>query len=642
MTNKRPYDFSLIPPEIWEYIFRFLSSHNVFQCQKVCKAWYLPAQRVFLEHVFLKSRYDVEQFLQCFLTHVNTHSFGCVKKFTIGHNYTMPSRARLSLASDIVKNLIIHFPHVQQLVISGNCIDLEYFGKDDMTNAMLAYWPSLNVFRVDWVLLQAEKRKTYLQTIYKLRHCTTELALYDHDYITREMGGITQFLSGFSRLEHLKIIPQDNIDTMEKCLDVMESCQHLVSLDMYTKREDEDGFVERYLQKKPWHERLAIQERWMGIQSLKLTMTHFCINTIEFIIRYMTGLQTWTIGFVVANIDEWTEIQRTVFACQFLDFLCLRQHYLLRPINISYHNNNDYIRSILEKHFHRAAEKHLTIILYNNNSEFGFDYNNASANASKFLLQLTSNINERTAQMTHYFDPQTESDISLLTQVLPYTIDTITFNLGGLYQYTEMISSHFKQMMQQLVKVEKVVILLPRHCCYDDTLMDNNTVYPQVMKLEVSAGHALWIHPETFKQMSQTFVSLKYLSLWFCSGVWESAQKAFVIYMPQTKLERLHLDVTPVRVQTGKLLTKQMAFADAYFILKVTTTNTRYYRVALDYLSLEEIPESQGFEQEYLTVHIVFDSIEFINMYLHQEIFNEFRPVLVMDPQKVVQTTVTL
>ncbi|KAI8357284.1 hypothetical protein BD560DRAFT_449309 [Blakeslea trispora] len=638
MTGTKSSNLALIPPEIWESVFRYLSSQNLFQCQKVCQAWHLPAQRVFLEHVFLKNQYDVKQFLQSFATFKTKQPFSYVKKITIGRNYTMPSRARLSLASDLMKQLVIQFPHIQQLIISGNCIDLAYFAKQEMIESMLTHWPLLNVFRVDWVLLQPEKRRIYLDIMYQLRHRMTELTLYDHDYVTLASGGTCQFLRQFPKLQHLKIIPQGSIDTMEKCLKVLEGCLQLTSLDMYINEGDQEGFVNRYLESKEHHERLKIKESWSYIQSLDLNLGVFSVHAIEFIVQYFEGLRHWTVGLAMDHVNAWTEQQRNVFSQSFLDRLCACTDYRLRPILIHYDEDDQLTRLILEKHLSSSVNC-LEIDLYNNQMEFGFDYNNAPANAKKYSIELVANKREHTAYMTHYFNQLTERQISHLNaSVLAHLkVHTLILNMSGLFQSTEYL--FIEQWMQHLPFVTCLNIVLPNRCYYSNTLFRKKPIYPQVTSVQLTAGHALWVNKSTFAQLSYSFPSLKSLSLWLCSGVWEN--RTFSVDMANNDLERLHLDVTPVSVQTGKVLTRTIYFHEAYFILKICTQNTTVcYRVGLDYLQLEEIAPCA--EQEFITVCLKFKSIQYVNLYLNQEICSEPRRALAMDPQGVVQRTIRL
>ncbi|KAI8369797.1 hypothetical protein EDC96DRAFT_503427 [Choanephora cucurbitarum] len=638
MTAVKSHNITLIPPEIWESVFRYLSSQNLFQCQKVCQAWHLPAQRVFLEHVFLKNQYDVEQFLQSFAAFKTKDPFNHVKRITIGRNYTMPSRARLSLASELMKQLVTQFPQIQQLVISGNCIDLTYFAKPNMLEAMLDHWPSLSVFRVDWVLVQFEKRKIYLDIIYQLRHRMTELTLYDHDYVTLAFGGPCQFLRQFPRLQHLKIIPQDSIDNMEKCLEVLEGCPQLISLDMYIQEEDREGFLDDYLKPKEWCQRLEIKENWSRIQSLDLNLGIFSVHAIGFIIEHFKGLHHWTVGLALDHVNTWTQQQRHLFSHSFLNRLCECTNYRLRPILIHYDEDDQFTRSILEKHL-VASHNHLVIDLYNNQMEFGFDYNNAPANSRKYSIELVADKREHTVYMTHYFNQITERQISHLNERLfaKLQVNTLTLNMGGLFQFTEHVS--VQQWMEHLPSVTQLNISLPIRCCYSDTLLQHKPIYPQITSVQLTAGHALWINKATFSQLAYSFPSLKYLSLWFCSGVWED--RTFLVDMVESNLERLHLDVTPVSIQTGKILTRPIYFHEAHFILKVSTKKgTVYYRVGLDYLQLEKIPAC--IEEEFITVHLKFQSIQYVNLYLNQEIFGELRPTLPMDPQKIVQRTVCL
>ncbi|KAK4519963.1 uncharacterized protein ATC70_010207 [Mucor velutinosus] len=659
MAKEPSNTVSNIPPEIWQVIFSHLSARNNYECQRVCKSWYLPARRAFLDHVVLKSRYDLEEFLRCF-TDDNTFSES-VKKFTIGYAYTMPSRAGLLLQSEAIHTLIDRFPKVQELTVSVNCIDLENFTQPHIMSAILQKWTSLSVFRVNQILLSTEKIRIYLQTMYHLRQRMTELALYDHDYVTKEMGGASQFVSMFPQLRHLKIIPQQgNIDSFSDCLPILEHCgQHLESLDLHSKKEDEDqGLLMR--------DRSAEEKQKLArIKMLKLTMTSFCTNTVHFIIQNLVGLEKMTVGFVYANLSDWTENQKTVFTSDFLSYLCTRHEYFLRPLTINYKEDDAYLVHILSRHTTaNSTEKvdlHTRLVLYNNNTQFGYDYNNAIANSSKFSLQLLSSKLQygklqRTSYFTHFYTGNNARDIldtfKVATSIKQAT--SLTLDLGGMCIFLDSIPRLVYQFLKMVPHVSQLSIVWPRSYSENNSFVwpEDTVQYPHVISLELAAGLASWVDISMLPLVSSMFPALSYLSMQLFSGYWHEASQAFVINLPQSKLTRLHLDVTPVRIQSGNVLKEQITFAEAFFVLKVTqlldntTTNESCYRVSLNYLEVTCIGrlEEQAQMGEHLTVHIIIKDIQYLNLYLSQEIYEQQqeKPILLsMDPQKKVQTSIS-
>ncbi|CAO3623422.1 unnamed protein product [Mucor fragilis] len=659
MTKEPSNTISSIPPEIWQVVFSHLSARNSYECQRVCHAWYLPARRAFLDHVVLKSRYDLEEFLRCF---TDGNAFNeSVKKFTIGYAYTMPSRAGLLLQSEAIHTLIDRFPNVQELTVSVNCIDLENFTQPHIMAAMLQKWTSLGVFRVNQILLSTEKIRIYLQTMYHLRQRMTELALYDHDYVTKEMGGASRFVSMFPQLRHLKIIPQQgNIDSFSDCLPILEHCgPYLASLDLHGKKEDEDQGL--LLRERSTEEK----QKLARIKTLKLTMTSFCTNTIHFIIQNLVGLQKMTVGFVYANLSDWTEAQKTVFTGDFLGFLCTRHDYFLRPLTINYKEDDAYLAQILSRHTTAdSTEKvdvHTRLVLYNNNTQFGYDYNNAIANSSKFSLQLLSSKLQygklqRTSYFTHFYTGNNARDVLDTFKVAASTkqATSLTLDLGGMCIFLDSIPRLVYQLLKMVPHISTLSIVWPRSYSENNSFVwpEDTMHYPHVVSLELTAGLASWVDMSMLPLVSSMFPALSYLSMQLFSGYWHEASQAFVINLPQSELARLHLDVTPVRIQSGNVLKEQITFADAFFLLKVTklldstTTDESYYRVSLDYLGVTCIDrlEDQAQLGEHLTVHIIIKDIQYLNLYLSQEIYEQQqeKPVMLsMDPQKKVQTSIS-
>ncbi|KAF1804436.1 hypothetical protein V8B55DRAFT_1500319 [Mucor lusitanicus] len=658
MTKEPNNTICSIPPEIWQVIFSHLSARNNYECQRVCKSWYVPARRAFLDHVVLKSRYDLEEFLRCF-TDGNTLNES-IKKFTIGYAYTMPSRAGLLLQSEAIHTLIDRFPNVQELTVSVNCIDLENFTQPHIMSAILEKWTSLSVFRVNQILLSTEKIRIYLQTMHHLRQRMTELALYDHDYVT-EMGGASRFVSMFPQLRHLKIIPQQgNIDSFSDCLPILAHCgHHLESLDLHSKKEDEDqGLLQR--DRSPEE-----KQKLAHIKMLKLTMTSFCTNTIHFIIENLVGLQKMTVGFVYANLSDWTETQKTVFTSDFLSYLCARHEYFLRPLTINYKEDDAYLVQILSRHTTASnvskVDLHTRLVLYNNNTQFGYDYNNAIANSSKFSLQLLSNKLQygklqRTSYFTHFYTGNNARDI-LDTFKVAASIKqatSLTLDLGGMCIFLDSIPRLVYQFLKMVPHINTLSIVWPRSYSENNSFVwpEDTVQYPHVTSLELTAGLASWVDMSMLPLVSSMFPALAYLSMQLFSGYWHEASQAFVINLPQSKLTRLHLDATPVRIQSGNVLKEQITFADAFFVLKVTqllnntSTHESYYRVSLDYLEVTRINrlEEQAQMGEHLTVHIIIKEIQHLNLYLSQEIYEQQqeKPILLsMDPQKKVQTSIS-
>lgn len=642
-------NFNSIPAEIWENIFIKLPTCTQNECQRVCKRWYLPAQRSFLEHIVLASYFEVEKFISCFMTYGTISSFASVRTFRIGSTYTTPERARHLLESNAIETLINYFPHVVKLVISGNCIDLDYFLKQDIVNAMSNNWPNLQIFRVDSGWLHPDKRKIYLQTNYSLRKKISQLTLYEHNDVTQGMGGLKAYLTSFPNLQKIKVVSRE-ICNLESCLPIIQHCQRLTALDVYVTREDVGCVLDRYVEKGG--DRISFKQKLMSLQSLKITMASFCTFTIDFIIQHMFGLQDITVGVNRTNVEEWNEIQKYTFSHGFLDFLCERKVFTFRSLQFNYNEENDYVNEILQKLYHQIplhqgkVEKHVNLVLNNNSPESGADYNNMFSNIRNFVFEMGSKIQEnnsliRTASFTHFI----QHEGGLRNKSLKYLghmdtvlndITNLTFDAYGMWVLIHVVPKIFQDTIQQFQNLHKVTVHLSRNYPKKSSFLcrDVTTVHSQLTHLEITAGNALHIEEDMLPLASKSFPSLKYLSLWFNCG-WYYEQE-FIIDMQDTDLERLHLDVTPIRVQTEKIFKSPKPF----FILKVTTNQTFYYRVSLDYLSV--IKEQDLQHQDYLTVHVLFKNISFVNLYLYRKFSDQFRPVSTMDPKDLIQTTVCI
>lgn len=639
----------LIPAEIWENIFNQLPRCSQRECQFVCKQWYLPSQRSFLQHVVLASCYDVQTFITCFMSYGSHSSFDSVKTIRIGSTYTTPDRARKLLESNAIETIIQHFPNVTELVISGNCIELDYFLKENVLQSILDRWRKLKMFRVDSGWLHPDKRKIYLQTNYRLRERIEQLTLYEHSDVTHELGGLAPYLMSFPNLKSIKVVSRE-ICNLESCLPVVEHSQRLEDLDVYVTREDKKGSMDRFLQRGG----KTSQAKLKALRSLKITMASFCTFTIEFILQ-MTGLEKITVGVNRTNVEEWDPIQKELFDHKFLDFLCARTVFDFRSVQMNYNEENEYMHGILRKLYHQLpphegkTEHHVQLVINNNSPESGLDYNNMFSNIRNFVFEMRSEINSyhtlvRTASFTHFI----QHEGSLRNRSLKYLghmnailddITSLTFDTFGMWVIMHVVPFIFQDTLQQFRNLKKVYVHLSKNYSKQNSFLKRDITTPHVNleHLEITAGNALCIEEDMLPVASSVFPSLKYLALWFHCG-WFNGMNEFVIMMMETQLERLYLDVTPVRVQMYKL-----GLELPYFILKVVNgcKETRY-RVSLDYLAVTEEEEGWDTEDEVLTVCITFKSISYINLYLHRNFSDQFRPVSVSDPKDLIQTVVCI
>jgi hypothetical protein len=638
-----------IPTEIWQAIFTELSLKNRFTCQYICKAWYLPAKRTFLEHVTLQTVYDVEQFLECFLNYAEPSSFGFIKQLTIGHTYTMPRRSRLHLKSEAVSKLIHYFPNIQQLEISDNCIDLTYFTKSETIAAMIKHWPLLHSFRVNRVLIQAEKRQIYLETVYQLRHCMTRLALY-------KMDNPALFVSSFPQLRYLNILPQDGMANMQDCLGILECAQPLESLSVFTKQSDTESFFEKYQQNRTISLQQALEHRLAAIKTLTLTTNSFCVNTMHFITQYMTGLSHLTMGFVTNSIDKWSLQQRICFKDELLNFLCQRKNYLILRIKFHYNDeNHQYTRSIIDKHFHLKSDLHaqtldrqLHLVCFNNHLEFGSIYNNALASESKCSLELRSEdisakIIRRTATLTHLYEKTCSEDIleALSYTVIIKDINRLIFDMSNICILAEEMSGLFAKVLKHLSQVNAISVYIPRNYQHLNLFQEDNCTYDQVNTLEIKSASLEPLSQDTLHCASVMFPRLKYVSLWTPCGHWLPEKNTFVVDMRTASIEHLHLDATSLRTKVLHQRPQQL-LKDAFFVLQVRES---YYRISLDYLRIVKLEKSGIADlltsnDAYITVQLVLKRLDFLTLYLHEEVFRDTDPLFTsLDKHKMIQSS---
>lgn len=663
-----------IPPEILESIFNKLPTCTQSECQRVCKQWYLPSQRAFLKHVVLASCYEVEKFVTFFKTFGTPAVSASVRTIRIGSAYTPPDRARHLLEINAIEAMINYFPNVIEFVISGNCVNLSYFRKDHIFQTIMKNWPNLQVFRVDAGWLHPDECKIYLQTNYNLRSSIRQLVHYEHRYVTEELGGLKAYLSSFPNLQAIKVVSRE-FCKLESALPILEYSQGLKSLDLYVTREDEGCVFDRYIESicdNREESKAILEQKLMLLKNLKISMATFCTYTIEFLISHLTSLRQLHISVNQVNIKEWTMDQKKLLRHELMDYLCAREDsFSLRSLQVNYNQENEYMNDILHKLYHQLphranyskVERHVHIKLHNNSPHIGADCNNMYGNVRNFGFEMKSAI-ERDSVLVRsaYFSHFILWEGGLRNKSLKYLhhmdgiqedVYSLTFDAYGMHVLTNVIPNIFEDTMQQFVNVRKVSVHLSRNYPKKSSFVsqDTTSVHPQLTHLEIIAGNAQLIPEDMLPIASRAFPSLKYLSLWFNSG-WYNEHE-YKVDMEETDLERLHLDVTPIRVQIGNNLERPVELSEWFFILKVTTAGsitddekkkeTKYYRVSLDYLSMTQITEDKTLSSESnITMHIIFKSVRFVNLYLYRKFSDQFRSVLSMDPKDLIQTTLTL
>ncbi|KAI9487006.1 MAG: hypothetical protein EXX96DRAFT_551486 [Benjaminiella poitrasii] len=133
--------WDLLPAELLEKVFYYLSNHSVIHCQLTCKQWAKIAQPHLYKEVTL-STLNIEKFKRTILSSTNNNTIGMlVKKINlINEDNALFDPLRYGEYFNVIPTLSVQCPHVESLNVSKTSFSFWL----DLNNARdNNYWPRL-------------------------------------------------------------------------------------------------------------------------------------------------------------------------------------------------------------------------------------------------------------------------------------------------------------------------------------------------------------------------------------------------------------------------------------------------------------------------------------------------------------------
>lgn len=291
--------FYNLPKEVFCLVLEQLDSDDLYECQQVCRSWYLPVHKKFLNTVHLKNVNQVAQFIASVDHNSDPQYLASVKHIAIREeHYLFPVQFRLDKSE--IKKLFFRFSNLETIREHGDGEFLLYSElDDDLCEELLLSCPKLHEFSVTNEFVKCEQ-------LLKLRIVLTEI---DFSQLKSEPAyDNVAFISSFSRLKSIDI-DSDNFDTFEKLLPLFEQLPNLTKLKIEVDH-DQDNFAERYLASKSKNEQNLLIKRLATVTDLDWSSYNgLCKNAIKFIPKYLTGLKKILISVYPAYTSISTQQQ---------------------------------------------------------------------------------------------------------------------------------------------------------------------------------------------------------------------------------------------------------------------------------------------------------------------------------------------
>lgn len=293
-----------IPEEILSQIFKHLPRSNYLICQRVCRAWYLPAHILLLNEIKATDESQVRKFVSSIDYNPDRKYLNAVKKILISAN--MP------FDQDSIYKLLLRFQNLTDVEIF-DCIALLEEFTDEICQEILEKCQKLDRFEV---YLGLTTMVRYNHLLYNLRLLATSLNLSGYD---TQQGNVIQYLTSFPRLQ--KILGSlEHFTNFHQLLQVLQRLENLKDIDLFVE-EDQHYLVERHFATTTRYEQDILINRLSNITQFEITYRRgLGVSSMRFITTYLTGLEDFTVSIECFG-EDWTDQQRQVFLDS-LNFIC--------------------------------------------------------------------------------------------------------------------------------------------------------------------------------------------------------------------------------------------------------------------------------------------------------------------------------
>lgn len=600
LVTMTKYNFNNLPDEVLSIIFQGLVHHDLHECQLVCRAWYNPAHRLYMKNIKLRDNLSVERFVN-YIKNNPSHADTVQQiKVLVDHGTT-------------IVNTLTDIEHLGQLfsIRYSNARVLKLFGSETIKNSSLYESIFKSCPSLEKMKFTSLKDTPFHQCLIRgYQQSLTNLLINKK---TSEWLS-SEFLTSFPQLRDLIIPYHQNYRNCESWLRLFHQKFTLKSLKITLEDADEKGFVERYIQSRTVEEQNQIIEKLSKLETLYINDKVCNVNSIQFMAQYFTGLNHLEYNNWASILNDQANIQTTYkkildlasrlpsCAIDFPNYRGLPQLSQWIPIFCQVFYNQ------LPPHS-KCLERKLTLRLESVSSTLRARMKTEMIRRHQLKRKVTIEINRS--------DPVT---LQLVKEsVTMHDINYFKFFFNSSFygsRYLDFITM-FQEVLSALPTVTKVLLLMPgNRLGYPEK--PTGKQYPQVTHLELEAEDEV-NRVFMWKGCTRMFPGIKHLKLKYFSGMYREKLKEYQIFLPGIRLERLHLDISPLFMKTKELPRR---IDEAFFVLDIETERIhRLYKVTLKELGVYQLDKEdiENLAKDYLRIHISVVEIQLITMYLFRE-----------------------
>lgn len=571
-----------LPEELISKIISELQEKkDIKQCQHVCRAWYVPAHTFLLSQVFLKDPKMTRQFIESLDYNPDPKYLAAVRFLNV---YNMAEPA----AQFDIQKLFLRFPNLNMVVLDGHAALLEGF-TEQVCKDMLTSCPKLKIFDVVHVGADQE------HLIYNVRLLLTSIT------VTRTLD-LTHYGKIFRCLEDI----DKNSITFGRFLPILKQLPNLKTLHISDAVDDRDQFAEKFMFSLPSDKQHQFAKQLSAIDTINLaTNKGICANSIKFMSNTLSGLERFVLRS--SSNKTWTNLEEQVFCNNLLDLISPKTTIELKDMNFM----------VLSKLFPVLAHR-------------VFD-NTPSSTKKLYISILDGNSSDITANLGVYVD-KSSSNRKIRVQIKKQLrLGHVAYYLCGskapLHE-VDVLKIYFKfrdeswgsppaeidmyyALLAKMPSLKKLILDIPDAYDEFDTKFKTSVICPKVEDAIIRASEALRIR-QILDGFSTTFPNLKRLSLYYFSGDWDYNSGVFFVDLPKYSLEKLEVDVTPIKRMKIEISVKK-----DFFVLEIEQL---LYKVPYDLSSCTEISEQdvKGLvpRKDYIRLRVVTKKLQTLCLYV--------------------------
>lgn len=490
---------------------------------------------------------------------------------------------------DNINKLFHRFPNLEK-VYTRNCLDL--FENFD-TKALLKNCPKLKKFEID-TYQKSDFR--YCQLLIQLRDLVTVININDINYAESGFASFLDFITSFPRLIKIRGCTYQLLGTFEKLLPVLSRLSHLESISIGTDEAFIDN-AELYLSQKTQEEQDVLLARLSNLKKVKFySDTGFSIDSLKFASKYLTGLTTFRFDVTPLN-----ESHFEAFCENVLDLFCSTRHDAnIYAKNVPIDAISQYFSTIANK----LAQTKLILKLVAQDSSMLVSKPYIKDDAID--ISITKRQHECVLEVTVS---------NLLQQIASaffcQNIYVHMFKLEILYRgdYDLAVNNLvYDSFLQKMPVVKDVSLDIPRS--YSDNSKDFIEVtYTQVQSVTLRAA------PSGNMQLlldryCMAFPNLTCMKLHYNCGTWDDKTGVYKVDLARYTLERLVMDVTPLKFKMKKMF-KQFTIKNNFFVISMICNGRKQlFKVPFDLSSSRKLTDTDLLnDQHYFTVDITVNSL---------------------------------